>query len=167
MKKSFLATPKKLLLATSILAMSSTAIAATPALNTAVTDTLVVTANFVKLLTVSIDVTSIDFGDVYSNSSAASTTVSTESVVASIAGEVGETFSYTVSSANTSNSAIVFTGDITGEGTEFAGETGAIDLTFTVGLDTSKLTANEDINENVVVSVTYDDINNTNTVLTI
>ncbi len=143
---------KKLFLTAAILAMSATAVGAgstrSTVLNTAVTDSLTVTAKYVKPLTVSLDTTSIDFGDVYTDS-----TVATVPVVATVAGTVGETFEYTVSS---NGSLVLLTGNTSGTATALG--TGTTDLTFNVGLDTANLSADTDVSEVVTIAVTYDSI---------
>ena len=80
---------KKLLLATSLVAMSSTAMAANTSvlLDTAVTDTLTVTAKYVTPIAVALDTSTIDFGDVWTDS-----LIDAEAVVATVTGEIGETF---------------------------------------------------------------------------
>jgi hypothetical protein len=158
MKKLFTAVPmKKLLLATSIVAMSSTALAANTSeeLDTAATDTLTVTANYVVPISVGLSLTAINFGDVYSDSA-----ITAEAVTATVSGEVDETFTYSIESdgsladiggTNVGNETISFTE--TGAGTET--------LDFTIGLKTAGLT--EDVNETVTVSVTYNAIADTTT----
>ncbi|MFQ3176015.1 MAG: hypothetical protein ACI93H_001006, partial [Psychromonas sp.] len=71
MKKSFLTTSKKVLLATSILAMSSTAMANTSATlddQTGVNSVINVVAKYITPITVGLNLTDIDFGDVYTDS---------------------------------------------------------------------------------------------------
>jgi hypothetical protein len=154
MKKLFTAVPmKKLLLATSLVAMSSTAIAAntSPLLDTAVTDTLTVTAKYVTPIAVGLNITTIDFGDVWSDS-----VISTEPVIATVTGEAAETFSYDV----TADAMVLLTGDINGDLVAF-GETGGLTqlLTFNVGLDTSgSATTATTVNKTVTISVVYDAI---------
>jgi hypothetical protein len=158
MKKLFTAVPmKKLLLATSLVAMSSTAIAAnsSPLLDTAVTDTLTVTAKYVTPITVGLDTTTIDFGDVWSDS-----VISTEPVIATVTGEAAETFSYDV----TADAMVLLTGNITGDNMTFAEAGGLTELlTFNVGLDTALFATGTTVNETVTISVVYDAIANTTT----
>lgn len=143
---------KKLLLAGLILALSATAMATNTSvtLDTAVTDTLTVSAKYVKPIAVTLDTTAIDFGDVYTDS-----IISTETVVATVTGEEGETFSYSVES---DGSLTLLTGDISGTSIGF--DTATKDLTFSVGLDTAKVTS-DDVSETVTVSVNYDAIADT------
>jgi hypothetical protein len=154
MKKLFTAVPmKKLLLATSLVAMSSTAIAANTSddLDTAVTDTLTVKAKYVTPIAVGLDTTTIDFGDVWSDS-----VISTETVIATVTGETAETFSYAV----TADAMVLLTGDINGTEVAF-GEAGGLTqlLTFEVGLDTSEsATTATTVNKTVTISVVYDAI---------
>jgi hypothetical protein len=156
MKKLFTAVPmKKLLLATSLVAISSTAIAAntSPLLDTAVTDTLTVTAKYVTPIAVGLDTTFINFGDVWLDS-----VISTEPVIATVTGEAAETFSYDV----TADAMVLLTGDITGDLVAFgiAGEVTKA-LTFNVGLDTSLAATGTTVNETVTISVVYDAIADT------
>jgi hypothetical protein len=156
MKKLFTAVPKKkLLLATTLVAMSSTAIAAntSPLLDTAVTDTLTVTAKYVTPIAVGLDTTFINFGDVWLDS-----VISTEPVIATVTGEAAETFSYDV----TADAMVLLTGDIAGDLVAFgtAGEVTKA-LTFNVGLDTSLAATGTTVNETVTISVVYDAIADT------
>jgi hypothetical protein len=156
MKKLFTAVPmKKLLLATSIVAMSSTALAANTStlLDTAVTDDLLVTAKYVVPIAVGLDTTSINFGDVWLDSE-----ISTEPVIATVTGEAGESFSYSVSA----DLMVELTGDTTGNFVEFgtAGEVTKA-LTFNVGLNTSGAATGSIVSETVTISVNYDAIADT------
>jgi hypothetical protein len=158
MKKLFTAVPmKKLLLATSIVAMSSTALAANTSeeLDTAVTDTLTVTAKYVTPIAVGLDTSTIDFGDVWSDS-----VISTEPVIATVTGEAGETFTYSV----TADAMVLLTGDTNGDTVPFGTE-GEVtkSLTFNVGLDTSEAATGTFVNEIVTISVNYDAIADTET----
>jgi hypothetical protein len=158
MKKLFTAVPmKKLLLATSIVAMSSTALAAgntSPLLDTAITDTLTVTAKYVTPIALGLDTSSINFGDVWSDS-----VIPTEPVIATVTGEAGETFTYSVSATN---AIVLLTGDTTGDLVPFDTE-GEVtkSLTFNVGLNTSGATTGSLVNETVTISVNYDAIADT------
>ncbi|AZG35473.1 hypothetical protein [Shewanella psychromarinicola] len=147
---------KKLLLATSIVVMSSTAIAANTSqlLDTAVTDTLTVTAKYVTPIAVELDTTAIDFGDVWTDS-----VIPTVSVVATVTGEADETFTYSV----TGDAIVLLTGDIAGTATAFVTSGTTQALTFNVGLDTSGATTGTTVNEIVTVSVIYDAIADTDT----
>jgi hypothetical protein len=165
MKKLFKATPmKKLLLASSILAISSTAIAAntntSPLLDTAVTNTLTVTAKYVTPIAVSLDTTSIDFGDVWTDSD-----ISTVEVIAEVTGEANETFSYTIKS---NGNLVKFAGDDY-SATETVGvafDTTTQKLNFTVGLDTSNAATATTISETITVQVNYDAIADTDVDMT-
>jgi hypothetical protein len=157
MKKSFLATSAKLLVATSILAMSTTALATSSAkLDTAVKKTLSVAAHYVVPLTASLSVGTIDFGDVWTDSD-----VPVVNVLASLTGENAETFSYSVKTTNNSSrSLVLLTGDILGEAdaTDVFAE-GVATLNFSVGLATNLLTdADDTVTETVTLSVIYDAI---------
>jgi hypothetical protein len=156
MKKLFKATPmKKLLLASSILAISSTAIAANTSvlLDTAVTDTLTVTAKYVTPIKVALDTSTINFGDVWTDS-----IIDTEAVVATVTGEIGETFTYSVV---TDGTLAQLTGNITGTTVDFVTSDTTQALTFNVGLDTSSATTAGSISEIVTVEVVYDAIADT------
>jgi hypothetical protein len=156
MKKLFTAAPmKKLLLATSLIAMSSTAIAANTSvlLDTAVTDTLTVTAKYVTPIAVDLDTSTIDFGDVWTDS-----IIDTEAVIATVTGEIGETFTYSVV---TDGTLAQLTGNITGTTVDFVTSDTTQALTFNVGLDTSAATTAGSINEIITVQVIYDAIADT------
>jgi hypothetical protein len=158
MKKLFTAIPmKKLLLATSIVAMSSTALAESPAadLDSAATDTLSVTAKYVTPIAVGLDTTTINFGDVWINSER-----STKPVIATVTGEAGETFTYSVSSSLP----VQLTGDIGSEASETFSTTGTTQtFTFNVGLDTSGAETAGTVDETVTISVEYNAIAGTTT----
>ena len=161
MKKLFTAVPmKKLLLATSLVAMSSTAIAdnTSELLDSAVTDSLTIAAKYVVPIAVGLDTTSIDFGDVWTDS-----IITTEAVVATVTGEVGETFTYSVAS---NGSLALLTGDIAGETVAFDTADTTKALTFNVGLDTSGAKTAETISEIITVEVVYDAIADTTVVAT-
>jgi hypothetical protein len=149
---------KKLLLATSLVAMSSTAIAdnTSPLLDTAVTDTLTVTAKFVTPISIGLDTSTIDFGDVWSDSS-----ITAEPVIATVTGEVGETFTYTI---GTDGSYVVIAGTDTGsESVAFADSGTTKALNFTIGLDTTNAVTATNVSEIVTFSVIYDAIADTTT----
>nr|WP_297350180.1 hypothetical protein [uncultured Glaciecola sp.] len=152
-KLSTVASMKTLLLTTSMVAISSSAFATntSPLLDSAVTDTLTVTAKYVTPIAVGLDTTSIDFGDVWSDS-----VISTEAVVATITGEVGETFTYSV----TGDSMLKLTGDIEGTTIAFSDITTKA-LTFNVGLDVSGAATGTTISETITISVNYDAIADT------
>jgi hypothetical protein len=156
MKKLFTAVPmKKLLLATSLVAISSSAIAAntSPLLTTAVTDSLTVTAKYVTPILVGLDTSTIDFGDVWTDS-----VIDTEAVVATVTGETGETFTYSVV---TDGTLALLTGDITGTKVAFATSDTTQLLNFNVGLNTSAATTAGSISEIITVQVIYDAIADT------
>lgn len=146
---------KKLLLLAAILALSSTAMATNTStlLDSAKTATLSVSAHYVEPLAVSLNLSAIDFGDVYTDSA-----ISTEAVIATVTGTDGETFSYTV---NSNGSLVLLTGNISGTNQAFV--TGSSTLTFNVGLDTANLVENEDVSETVTISVQYESIADTTT----
>lgn len=144
---------KKLLLtATLLAAVSATAMGAgstrSVELNTAVTDSLNITAKYVKPLEVTLDTTDIDFGDVFTDSD-----VDAVPVVATVVGEEGETFTYSVTS---SGALAILTGNTSGAGQVFTN--GSATLNFDVDLNTAGLTADTDVSETVTISVTYDSI---------
>ena len=156
MKKLFTAVPmKKLLLATSLVAISSSAIAAntSPLLTTAVTDTLTVTAKYVTPILVGLDTSTIDFGDVWTDS-----VIDTEAVVATVTGETGETFTYSVVTDGTLTQ---LSGDITGTTVGFVTSDTTQLLNFDVDLDTSAATTAGSISEIITVQVIYDAIADT------
>ncbi len=156
MKKLFTAVPmKKLLLATSLVAISSSAIAANTSvlLDTAVTDTLTVTAKYVTPIAVGLDTSTIDFGDVWTDSN-----IDTEAVVATVTGEIGETFTYSV---ETDGTLAQLTGDITGTTVAFVTSDTTQVLNFNVGLNTANAATAGTISETITVSVNYDAIADT------
>jgi hypothetical protein len=146
---------KKLLLATSLVAMSSTAMAANTSvlLDTAVTDTLTVTAKYVTPIAVALDTSTIDFGDVWTDS-----LIDAEAVVATVTGEIGETFTYSVV---TDGTLAQLSGDITGTTVGFVTSDTTQALNFEVDLDTSAATTAGSINEIITVQVVYDAIADT------
>jgi hypothetical protein len=162
MKKLFSATSKKVLLATSVLAISSTAMANTSNTmddQTLVKDSLSVVAKYITPITVALDLTEINFGDVWTDSD-----VTVTSVTAAVNGELDETFSYKIATTTNGNSGLVMLGGIPLEnnGVVFsAAENTATELTFTVDLDTLKLTADTDVDETITFTVFYDAIANT------
>ncbi|MFT4993003.1 MAG: hypothetical protein ACI965_000019 [Paraglaciecola sp.] len=146
---------KKLLLATSILTISSAAIAANTSteLDSAETDTITVTAKYVIPITVTLDTATIDFGDVWTDS-----VISAETVVATVVGEAAETFSYSVTATNP---IIILGGNIVGSTQGFVTSTTTQALTFTVDLDTANAATATSVSETVTISVVYDAIANT------
>jgi hypothetical protein len=146
---------KKLLLATSLVAISSSAIAANTSvlLDTAVTDTLTVTAKYVTPIAVGLDTSTIDFGDVWKDS-----IIDTEAVVATVTGEIGETFTYSV---ETDGTLAQLTGDITGTTVAFVTSDTTQVLNFNVGLNTANAATAGTISETITVSVNYDAIADT------
>jgi hypothetical protein len=152
MKKLFLTTSKKVLLATSILAMSATAVAADDKAaretNSAKSASLNVIANYVENLTVGLSLSDIDFGDVFTGA-----TVTAVDVQASITGDAAETFTYDI----TTTGVAVLGGTISGTTTALSGDT-AVTLDFTVGLDTSASGISADVSETVTIDITYDSI---------
>ena len=161
MNKSFITTSKKVLLATSILAMSSTAMANTSTVlddETGVNSVVSVIAKYITPITVALDTSIINFGDVYTDSD-----VTIKSVAADVKGEFGETFSYTLVTTGTSG-LLVLGGDTGGTSVPFDADTStAAELTFTVDLDTSKLATDTDVSESITFAVFYDDIADTST----
>jgi hypothetical protein len=133
---------KKLLLATSLVAMSSTAIAANDSakLDDAIAETLTVTAKYVTPLELGLNTTTINFGDVYTDS-----VITDETVIATIDGEAGETFTYTIASDGNN----VTLSDEGGE-IDFA-DTIAQTLSFDVGLNTTDMT---DANTSEIITFT-------------
>ncbi|ABM04753.1 hypothetical protein Ping_3053 [Psychromonas ingrahamii 37] len=139
---------KKLsILAISIFAMSTTAMAATSGTS--------VDGHYVIPLTINLDLSSIDFGDVWTDS-----IVAAESVEATVTGENGETFTYKITSKE---SLIKIVDNYNTENTTMSDPLTLADATptvipFTVGLNTSGLTENQDIDTDVTVTVIYNDI---------
>jgi len=154
MKKLFLAAPKKLLLATSILAMSSTAIADTvqTELDATKTAALTVAAHYVTPIAVILNLATIDFGDVYTDSA-----VADQAVIATVTGTQDETFTYSVATSGS----VVTIDTLAATLTNVAFTLGTVDVTFNVGLNTANLTADTDVAETVTISVTYDSIDST------
>jgi hypothetical protein len=159
-KNLFTAIPmKKLLLATSLVAMSSTAIAANTSddLDATVEDTFTVTAKYVLPITVGLDTSTISFGDVWTDSA-----ITPEAVIATITGEAGETFNYTIAS---SGSLVEFAGAdyATAEtlGVSFSTTATTQKLNFTVGLNTDSASTAGTITETITVSVNYNAIADT------
>jgi hypothetical protein len=161
MKKLLLTTSKKVLLATSILAMSSTAMANSSTVlddETGVNSVVSVVANYITPITLALDTSIINFGDVYTDSD-----VTIKSVAADVQGELGETFTYTLVASGITD-LIVLAGDTGGTKVAFDADTStAAELTFTVDLDTSKLAENTDVDETVTFTVYYDAIADTST----
>jgi hypothetical protein len=159
MRTLFTATPmKKLLLATSIVAISSTAFATntSESLDSEVTDSLSVVAKYVEPITVALSLTKIDFGDVYTDS-----VITPEAVTATVSGELGETFNYTIESSGAL--AVIAGTDTGGTAVAFSGLDSVVEtLDFTIGLDTANVTA-ADVSETVTISVNYDAIADTST----
>jgi hypothetical protein len=159
MKKLFTAIPmKKLLLATSIVAMSSTALAENTAadLDSAVSDSLTVTAKYVTPIAVGLDTSTINFGDVWKTS-----TVETVLVTATVTGEANESFAYSVSTTGP----VELFGAATG-GSEVSVDfldTTTQSLTFNVGLIESEALTAGTVTENVTISVKYNAIADTTT----
>jgi hypothetical protein len=160
MKKSFLTTSKKVLLATSILAMSSTAMANTSATlddQTGVNSVINVVAKYITPITVGLNLTDIDFGDVYTDSD-----VTVQNIAADVKGEFGETFTYSIAASGTAGLLVIAGTDTGGTGVAFTADTStAAELNFTVDLDTSKLTPDTDVSETVTFTVFYDAIADT------
>lgn len=148
---------KKLLLATSLVAMSSTAIAENTStkLDSVVTDALTVSAKFVKPIELALDVTTINFGDVWDDSS-----ITVEPVVATVTGEADETFTYSIAT----DGAFV---DITGDGSAGDSKVGFTTtgttqtINFNVGLILTAFATNTDVSEIVTFTVNYDAIADT------
>ena len=145
---------KKLLLATSLVAMSSTAIAANTStkLDSVVTDVLTVSAKFVKPIELALDVTTIDFGDVWSDS-----TVAVQPVIATVTGEANETFTYSIT---TDGSFVAITGAGSAGDSTVSFTTGGTSETinFNVGLVVDPATTNTVVSEIVTFTVQYDAI---------
>ena len=158
MKKSFTAVPmKKLLIATSILAMSSTAIAATDAqrnTDSSTNDSLTVDATYVETLAVTLSLTAIDFGEIFTGA-----TVADVAVTANVAGDKAEPFDYTIA---TSGSIVTLDGgtvNLTGSQNLVGG---ASTITFQVNLDSSLVTETF-AQETITTTVNYTGIAGTST----
>jgi len=135
---------KKLLLAGLILAMSATAMAT----GETATDSLTVSANYIVPITVVLDTTSIDFKDVYNGSAA-----EVKSVIATLTGETGETYSY---AATTETTGIVLSG-ATGTGTIGTNDT----FTFGIDMDRTEGGFTDFTDQLVTVTVNYTAIDDT------
>jgi hypothetical protein len=158
MKKSFTAVPmKKLLIATSILAMSSTAIAETDAqrnTDSTTNDSLTVDATYVETLAVTLSLTAIDFGEIFTDA-----TVENVAVTANVAGDNEEPFDYTIA---TSGSIVTLDGgtvNLTGSQNLVGG---ASTITFQVNLDSSLVTETF-AQETITTTVNYTGIAGTST----
>jgi hypothetical protein len=158
MKKSFTAVPmKKLLIATSILAMSSTAIAATDEqrnTDSTTNDSLTVDATYVETLAVTLSLTAIDFGEIFTDA-----TVENVAVTANVAGDNEEPFDYII---ETSGSIVTLdngTANLTGS-QNLVGGTSTI--TFQVNLDSSLVTETF-AQETITTTVNYTGIAGTST----
>jgi hypothetical protein len=158
MKKSFTAVPmKKLLIATSILAMSSTAIAATDEqrnTDSTTNDSLTVDATYVETLAVTLSLTAIDFGEIFTDAS-----VENVAVTANVAGDNEEPFDYII---ETSGSIVTLdngTANLTGS-QNLVGGTSTI--TFQVNLDSSLVTETF-AQETITTTVNYTGIAGTTT----
>jgi hypothetical protein len=147
---------KKLLLVTSIVAISSTALAAgnsSTKLDDAKTQSLNVIAKYVTPIAVGLDTTEINFGDVWSDSD-----IPEVDVTATVTGEAGETFTYSVSS----DGPVELSGNTDGTAVSFGTE-GEVtkSLTFNVGLNTEEAATGTLVDEIVTISVNYDAIADT------
>jgi hypothetical protein len=158
MKKLFTAVPmKKLLIATSILAMSSTAIAATDETrntDSTTNDSLTVDATYVETLAVTLSLTAIDFGEIFTNA-----TVDNVAVTANVAGDNEEPFDYTI---ETSGSIVTLDGgtvNLTGSQNLVGG---ASTITFQVNVDSSLVTETF-AQETITTTVNYTGIAGTST----
>jgi hypothetical protein len=162
MKKLLSTTSKKVLLATSILAMSSTAMANSSGTlddETGVNSVINVVAKYITPITVGLNLTDIDFGDVYTDSD-----VTVQNIAADVKGEFGETFTYSIAASGTAGLLVIAGTDTGGTGVAFTADTStAAELNFTVDLDTSKLTPDTDVSETVTFTVYYDAIADTGT----
>jgi hypothetical protein len=143
---------KKLLILVSIMVISSTAMASQREGKTS--DRTQVDATYVIPLTLSLTIATIDFGDVYTDS-----TVTDESVTANVEGEPNETFTYTISS-NGDFVTLDGIGNATLEENSVALPEGTATFDFDVGLDTANILANFDT-ETVTVRIVYDSIEGT------
>jgi hypothetical protein len=143
---------KKLFIAISIVAISSTAGAAKREGKTS--DEMQVNATYVIPLTLSLTITAIDFGDVYTDS-----TANAQTVTANVTGEPNEKFTYTISS---DGGYVTLDGSVntTLEENSVTLSEGAATFDFDVGLDTASISADFDP-ETVTVSIVYDSIEGT------
>ncbi|MFT5559948.1 MAG: hypothetical protein ACI9RZ_002436 [Sphingobacteriales bacterium] len=158
MKKLFTAVPmKKLLIATSILAMSSTAIAATDDkrnTDSITTDSLTVDATYVETLAVSLSLDTIDFGEIFTGA-----TVDNVLVTANVSGDGAEPFAYKV---ETSGSIVTLDGgtaDLAGTGDL---STGTGSFTFNVNVKSDDVT-DTFAQETITTTVNYTAIAGTTT----
>ena len=158
MKKSFTkVSMKKLLIATSILAMSSTAFAATDAQRNTDSTTsadMTVDATYVETLAVSLSLTAIDFGEIFTGA-----TVANVEVTANVTGDKEEPFDYTIA---TSGSIVTLDGgfdNLTGSKNLTEGSDA---ITFDVNLDSSNVTETF-AQETITTTVIYTGIEGTTT----
>jgi hypothetical protein len=158
MKKLFTAVPmKKLLIATSILAMSSTAIAETDTDrndDSSTDDSLTVDATYVETLAVELSLTAIDFGEVF-------TGAPTDNVVvtANVVGDKEEGFDYIIETSGTIVTLDDGTDNLTGS---LNLSTGTSSIVFDVNLDTSLVTGSF-TQETITTTVNYTGIAGTTT----
>jgi hypothetical protein len=158
MKKLFTAVPmKKLLIAASIVAMSSTAIAATDTqrnTDSTTSDSLTVDATFVKTLSVSLSLTAIDFGEVFTGA-----TVQGVDVLATVSGENDEPFTFTIATSGSIVTLNDQTANLSDTLTLISGES---QIGFRVNLDSSLITE-AFVQETITTTVNYTAIAGTTT----
>jgi hypothetical protein len=152
MKKLFTAVPmKKLLIATSILAMSSTAIAATDTqrnTDSITTDTLTVDATFVETLAVSLSLDTIDFGEIFTGA-----TVADVEVTATVTGDGEEPFDFTVATSG-GNGLVTLNGGLADIDGGDVLSTGAATIVFQVNVQSNNITENF-TTETITTTVNY------------
>jgi hypothetical protein len=152
MKKLFTAVPmKKLLIATSILAMSSTAIAATDtARNTdsITTDSLTINATYVETLAVTLSLTAIDFGEIFTGA-----TVADVEVTANVAGDGAEPFDYTIATSGGAG-LVTLDGGLVDLGGSKVLSTGAAAIVFQVNVQSNNIEV-DFVQETITTTVNY------------
>jgi hypothetical protein len=138
---------KKLLLAASVFTLSTSAMATSQVLSNVKIASLEVIAHYIKPLTVKLNLTTINFGDVYSDSVVSDIEVSTL-----LTGEPSETYEYTIKS----NGGKTVLSNTKGTGT--FNMNGVDTFLFFVNLDTKNLIPDQDLMETVSVYVNYNEI---------
>lgn len=138
---------KKLLLAASVFTLSTSAMATSDELSNVKQATLRVIAQYIQPLTVRLDLTEIDFGDVYTDSELSDIDVNT-----TLTGEPEETYEYSIAS-NGQRTVLRNT-----QGTGTFNMSGVDTFLFSVNLDTTNLIPDEELVEVVTVYVNYNEI---------
>jgi|TARA_B110000902_G_scaffold177644_1_gene201429 hypothetical protein len=144
---------KKLLLAASVFTLSTSAMATSDELLNVKEATLRVIAHYIQPLTVKLNLTEIDFGDVYTDSVLTDIEVNTL-----LTGEPSETYEYKIQS----NGVTTVLKNTQGTGT--FNMDGFDNFLFFVNLNTTNLTPDQDLMEIVSVYVNYNEIASPSTI---